>query len=131
MFYQSKLIIFAIKFRNDMIYKILKIQYCNKHNRKVLDTLAADPNVIIYSHQLWTYRSNDTLDYGFEFSVWLDEEQAKRYSKYEQEFGDDCYEYDKVPQEVLDVQTDVREDIKRLGQADDELFSIYQKYKEQ
>ena len=123
--------IFAIKLRNYMIYKILKIQYCNKHNRKALETLAADSDVIIYSHQLWTYHSNSTLDYGFEFSVWLDEEQAKRYSKYEQEFGDDCYDYDKVPQDVLDVQIDVREDIKRLGQADDELFSIYQKYKEQ
>lgn len=125
------MVIFAIKFRNDMIYKILKIQYCNKHNRKALETLAADPDIIIYSQQLWTYHSNSALDYGFEFSVWLDEEQAKRYSKYEQEFGDDCYEYDKVPYDVLDVQSDVREDIKRLGQADDELFSIYQKYKEQ
>lgn len=113
-----------------MIYKILKIQYYNKHNRKALETLAADPDVIIYSHQLWTHNSNNALDYSFEFSVWLDEEQAKRYSNYEQEFGDDCYDHDRVPQEILNVQTDVREDIKKLGLADDELFSIYQKYKE-
>lgn len=112
-----------------MIFDILKIRFDNQKGRKALEKFLADPEVIfsycyISNYHIKTY----TLDFGFEFCVWLTPEQKVRYSKESSEFSDDCYDYDEVPADLIEIQESLRMDIKRLCELSDELKEIAERY---
>ena len=112
-----------------MVYDILKIRFDNQKGRKTLEKFLADPEIIISRCYVSEHRmKTDTLDFGFEFCIWLTPEQKAKYHKESSEFRDDNYDYDEVPADLIELQESLRMDIKRLCELSDELKEIAERY---